>query len=296
MIVSVTLNATLDVSYEVAGVVWDGTNRVSAPLHRAACRGVTVARVLHTFGHEVTAAGLAGGATGELIRSDLASAGVPTEFTRTGRESRRVIWVTDTRRGTTACFREPAPYITTEELGRFAADYRRLIKDATAVVLCGGLAAGLPPEIYGTLATYATEAGVPVALNAGGVALRLGVSRRPALVVPDVGTAQPVSFRARELVDDGVGAVIIPAARGIVATTAEGVWRAHGTAEPAASGWPGAARGALVAGLVPGLLLGWSWPDMLRHALALAAAAEPYGLIDLAAYEHHVGEVIVERT
>lgn len=295
MIVSVTLNAALDVSYEVAGVVWDGTNQVSPPRHRASCRGVTVARVLHTFGHEVSAAGLAGGATGELIRSDLASAGVPTEFTRTARESRRVIWVTDTRRGTTACFREPSPYITTEELGRFAADYRRLVKDATAVVLCGGLAAGLPPEIYGTLATYAAEAGVPVVLNARGVALRLGVSRRPALVIPDIGPAQTVTFRAGELVEAGIGAVVVPAAKGIVATTAEGVWRAHGAAEPAASGWPGAARGALVAGLVPGLLLGWSWPDRLRHALALAAAAESYGLINIPAYEHYVAEVIVER-
>jgi hypothetical protein len=34
---------------------------------------------------------------------------------------------------------------------------------------------------------------------------------------------------------------------------------------------PRAIRGALVAGLVPGQLLGWSWPDRLRHALALAA-------------------------
>jgi len=289
LIVSVALNAALDVSYEVAGVAWDGLNRVPAGRHRAAGRGVTVARVLHTFGHEVSAAGLAGGATGELIRSDLAGSGGPTDFTRTGRESRRVIWVTDTKRGTTACFRESAPYITTEELGRFAADYRRLVRDATAVVLCGSLAAGLPPDIYGTLATYAAEVGVPVVLNAGGSALRFGVARRPALVIPDAPAGGSTPPRARELIEAGARAVVAPSADGIRAVAVGGEWQAHGVRFPG-----GQAQGALVAGLVPGLLLGWSWPDRLRHALALAAAADAFGSIDIAAYEQYVAQVVVE--
>ena len=82
-------------------------------------------------------------------------------------------------------FSEPGPYITTEELGRFAADYRRWLAGAAAVVLCGSLPAGMPPEVYGTLATYAAEAGVPAILDAGGAALRYGAARRPALVIPD---------------------------------------------------------------------------------------------------------------
>ncbi|MGE5292860.1 MAG: PfkB family carbohydrate kinase [Micromonosporaceae bacterium] len=301
MIVTVTLNAALDVGYEVEGVAWDGLNHVPTPRCRAAGRGVTVARVLHTFGHEVTAAGLAGGATGELIRADLARSGVPTGFTLTGRESRRVVWVTDTKRRTTACFREPAPYITTEELGRFAGDYRRLVRDAAAVVLCGSLAAGLPPEIYGTLATYAADVGVPVILHAKGSALRYGMARRPALVVPDSGAANPAPLRSHEAVGVGVavgaGAVVMPSDDGILAAAADGAWRAHGAAMPASdagAAWSGGARGALVAGLVPGVLLGWPWPDRLRHALALAAAADHSGEIDIAAYEQYVAQVTVE--
>jgi hypothetical protein len=65
------------------------------------------------------------------------------------------------------------------------------------------------------------------------------------------------------------------------------------------------ARGALVAGLVPGQLLGWSWPDRLRHALALAAGgagswtgapgeAEERDGVDLAAYERLLDAVRVE--
>jgi fructose-1-phosphate kinase PfkB-like protein len=303
VIVTVTLNAALDVSYEVDGVSWDGLNHVTAPRHRAAGRGVTVARVLHTFGHEVTAAGLAGGATGEQIRADLARSGVATGFTLTGRESRRVVWVTDIKRHATACFREPAPYITTEELGRFAADYRRLLRDATGVVLCGSLAAGLPPEIYGTLATYAADVGVPVILHARGSALRYGMARRPALVVPDTGAANPAPGPgARESLAAGARAVVMPSGEGILAAAGGGSWRAYGVPLPAGGAvgrpldgaWPGGARGALVAGLVPGVLLGWPWPDRLRHALALAAAADHSGEIDISAYEQYVAQVIVE--
>ncbi len=296
MIVTVTLNAALDVSYEAAGLSWQSTRDVSRVRHRAGGRGVAVARVLHTFGHEVLAAGLAGGATGELLREDLGRSGIPVAFTEIGRESRRVLEVTDTASARTMRLREPGPYVTTEELGRFAADYRRLLADATAVVLCGTLPAGLPPEIYGSLATWAAEGGVPVILSAGGSALRYAASRRPDLVVPDAGedgvldSPDAALASADALLRLGAAAVAIPSGRHVAVVTKAGRW--------SASGAPGRAApeslGAFVAGLVPGLLLGWSWPDLLRHAVAVAAAATPSGDVNLAVYERLVDGVTVE--
>ena len=104
--------------------------------------------------------------------------GVPTQFTPIVMESRRVVEVTDVSTGTTTSFAEPSPYITTEELGRLAADYRALIDGASGAVLCGGVPDALPPETFATFATYAAEAGVPVVLDAGGSALAHGVARR----------------------------------------------------------------------------------------------------------------------
>ena len=184
MIVTVTLNPALHVSYEAERVSRGAANPVSRVSYRAGGRGLAVAKVLHTFGHEVVAAGLVGGASGDVIRAELARAGVATQFTRITGESRRVLEITDAADGTVTSFGEPAPYITTEELGRLAADYRALMADATAAVLCGSLPAGLPAETYGSLASYAAEAGVPVVLDASGSALRHAVSRRPALVIP----------------------------------------------------------------------------------------------------------------
>jgi fructose-1-phosphate kinase PfkB-like protein len=328
VIVTVTLNAALHVAYEVlapGGTIpprppqlmgWPAPPCPPAPIsrpgYRAGGRGVTVARLLHSFGHDVLAAGLAGGASGELITQDLARSGVPTAFTLIRGESRRFFMFSDPDPGGPALrFSEPGPYITTEELGRFAADYRRLLAGAAAVVLCGSLPDGLPADTYGSLVTYAAEAGVPVILDAGGEELRHALGHGPDLVVAESNAADAgTGGSGAALIRLGAAAAAVAAGGQVHAVTADGEWTAR--LEPADAAGPdpvGAlARGALVAGLVPGQLLGWSWPDRLRHALALAAGgagpwtswtrapgeADERDRVDLAAYERLLDTVRVE--
>ena len=326
MIVTVTLNPALQVSYAAQQVRLGRANPVSQVSYRAGGGGLAVARVLHTFGHEVVATGLAGGASGELIRAELSRSGIATQFTQIALESRRDLRVCDSSAATVTSFSEPAPYITTEELGRLAADFRGLMDGATAVVLCGSLPAGLPTEIYGSLASYAAEAGVPAVLDAGGSALWHAVARRPALAIPRGTAAEPAALVAR-----GARAAVAASDKDIRVVTASGRWRAWlpdrepggtqgggtpdrqpdagplrgGTPdrEPGAGmlsgrgtlGAPEQLHDALVAGFVPGIALGWSWPDSLRHAVALVAAVQPTGEVDLGCYEARLPDVQVER-
>jgi tagatose 6-phosphate kinase len=264
--------------------------------------------MLRAFGHDVLASGLAGGASGELIREDLAKSGVPTAFTLIRGESRRIFRFAapdqappDQARPVMR-FGEPGPYITTEELGRFAADYRRLLAGAAAVVLCGSLPDGLPTDIYGSLVTYAAEAGVPVILDVGGDELKHAIGHRPDLVVAETSSADP--GLGAGLIKLGAGAAAVTAGQVVRAVTATGEWTARiATADAGAVSSP--ARGALVAGLVPGQLLGWSWPDRLKHALAMATVVgaqrpgepeghEVWGHVELAAYERLLDTVTVE--
>jgi tagatose 6-phosphate kinase len=304
VIVTITLNAALHVAYTAGEPAAEGITPVSRPSYRAGGRGVTVARVLRAFGHDVLAAGLVGGASGELIREDLARSGVPTAFTLIRGESRRLFRFAGPspgERGPVLRFGEPGPYITTEELGRFAADYRRLMAAAAAVVLCGSLPDGLPADTYGSLVTYAAEAGVPVVLDAGGEELEHAVGHGPDLVVAESGSSEPGLGAA--LIRLGAGAAAVVAGGLVRAVTPDGEWTAR--VEDAAGTEPAyaPARGALVAGLVPGQLLGWSWPDRLRHALALAAGGawtrtpgdpEDRDRVDLAAYERLLDAVRVD--
>lgn len=304
VIVTVTLNAALHVAYTAGDLAAEGINPVSRPSYRAGGRGVTVARVLRAFGHDVLAAGLAGGVSGELIREDLAKSGVPTAFTLIRGESRRFFrFAGPDPAGPVMRFGEPGPYITTEELGRFAADYRRLMAGAAAVVLCGSLPDGLPADTYGSLVTYAAEAGVPVILDAGGEELKHAVGHGPDLVVAETSSAGPgPEGLGADLIRLGAGAAAVAAGRLVGAVTATGEWTARVEAAAADPAYP-LARGALVAGLVPGQLLGWSWPDRLRHALALAAGGagawssggpEDRDQVDLPAYERLLDAVRVE--
>jgi tagatose 6-phosphate kinase len=274
VIVTVTLNAALHVSYRASGARGaNGVTPVSRPVYRAGGRGVTVARVLREFGHDVLAAGLAGGATGELIAQDLARSGVPAGFTPIRGESRRLF--TFSPDGLT--YGEPGPYITTEELGRFAGDYRALLASAAAVVLSGSLPDGLPDDMYATLVRYATEAGVPAILDAGGEELLLAVRNHPALVIADSADADA----GQALLRLGAGAAAVRDGGSVDVLTESGRWTARVDLPDGAS----LDRGALVAGLVPGELLGWSWPDRLRHCLALATGVTPDGDVDPRAYE-----------
>jgi tagatose 6-phosphate kinase len=293
MIVVVTLDPAVHVSYETKRLVPGRTHEVGRVSYRAGGRGPAVARMLHTFGHEVVTAGLAGGTAGELIRAELARRGVPTQFTPITMESRRVVEVTDASAGTTTSFAEPSPYITTEELGRLAADYRALLEGASGAVLCGGVPDALPPETFATFATYAAETGVPVVLDAGGSALEHGAARRPALVIPE-GPSDP-----RGLVVAGVGAVATMSGPVVTVLTDGQGWQARlagGLPDEAGSGDPAQSlsRDALVAGFVPGVTLGWSWPDSLRHAVSLAATAGLAGGVDLVTYERLLPEVVIE--
>jgi tagatose 6-phosphate kinase len=280
VIITVTLNAALHVSYRAeATPAANGITPVSRPVYRAGGRGVTVARVLQEFGHDVLAAGLAGGAAGELIGQDLARCGVPAEFTRIRGESRRLF--TFSPAGLT--YGEPGPYITTEELGRFAGDYRTLLASAAAVVLSGSLPDGLPPDMYATLVRYATEAGVPVILDAGGEELLLAVRNHPDLVIADSAEAQA----GQALLRLGASAAVVRGEGTVEVVTQSGRWTASAVLPEGGGSGSGAVldRGALVAGLVPGELLGWSWPDRLRHSVALAIGVTPDGDVDPRAYE-----------
>src|ERR1700728_2213951 len=130
------------------------------------------------------------------------------------------------------------------------------------------------------------------------------VGHGPDLVVAETGSSDPDLGPA--LIRLGAGAAVVATDGAVRVVTADGEWSARVAADSPDVPYP-PARGALVAGLVPGELLGWSWPDRLKHALALAAGGtdnagrpgswpggEDRDHVDLAAYERLLDAVTVE--
>lgn len=273
MILTVTLNAALDVTYQVGEVDWDGVNRVQTVHRRAGGKGVNVARVLAAFGHEVVATGFAGGLTGRAIESDLDAVRLPHAFVPIAAESRTTLVVANAPR--TALFNEPGPEVTPEELDTFIRNFTKLAARAAAVVISGSLPRGVPADFYATLAALSSA---PTIVDADGEPLRHAPKGRPAVIKPnaeELARAVPGGSPeegAQALRAEGAESVVVSmGADGLLAFTPAGSFRARMPYK--VEGNPTGAGDSLVAGLVLGLVENDPWPVRLRRAAALGAAA-----------------------
>ncbi|MFF7369197.1 1-phosphofructokinase family hexose kinase [Streptomyces tricolor] len=303
MILTVTLNTALDITYRVRSLRPHASHRVSEVVERPGGKGVNVARVLAALGHEVTLTGFAGGPTGEVLREALASTPGPVvdALLPVSGATRRTIAVVDELTGDTTQLNEPGPQITPAEWGTFLDRYDALVRGASAVALCGSLPPGVPVGAYANLVRTARSAGVPVLLDTSGEPLRRGVAARPDVIKPNAdelaeltGSHEPLRA-TQDARRRGAGAVVASlGAQGLLALTPEGRWRAVPPAPE--HGNPTGAGDAAVAGLLSGLLDQLPWPDRLIRAVALSAAtvrSPAAGDFDRAAYEKLLAQVSV---
>ena len=288
MIVTVTLNPALDLTYAVGALVPHGTHRVSAVDERPGGKGLNVARVLHTLGEPVLATGLLGGGTGARVADLLAAEGVPAAFVPIGGETRRTVAVVDP--GDATGFWEPGPEITPAEWAAFVARFGELLGGASVVALSGSLPPGVPLDGYAVLIRLAASAGVATVLDTSGEPLRHGLRAGPSLAKPN----------AAELTALLPGAGLVEAARALTTGTvvvsrgADGLLavlpddiRECAPAVPII-GNPTGAGDACVAALARGLRDRTPLDDLLADAVALSAAAVAApvaGAVDIAMYQ-----------
>ncbi len=297
MIGVVCLNPALDVTHEVSSVDWAGVNRPHTVHVRPGGKGVNVALTLRALGAEVTLAGLAGGAAGTELADRLCGSGITLALTKISGQTRRTFTVVDAGRNQVALFNEPGPAVGKGEFGEFFVRYERAVVECSAVVLTGSLPRGIGDAAYAELIEVASDAGVPTVLDTSGAALAFGAAAGPTLVKPNL--AELTAAVGRELPDEAAvesaarelsgGAVVVSlGADGLLAVDGEQVWLARPGEE--VTGNPTGAGDAVVAGLVDGLVRDVGWPERLRHAAALGAAAVAApvaGEHAVADYEYH---------
>ncbi len=305
VMLTVTLNAALDVTYRVPALAPHTTHRVSDVRERPGGKGVNVARVLAALGHETVVTGFAGGPAGTVLRELLAPLAPHDALVPVDGATRRTVAVVDAASGSTTQFNEPGPAVSPAEWARFLDAYDALLRDARAVALCGSLPPGIHVGAYAELVRRARAAEVPVLLDSDGEPLRRGIAARPDLVKPNAdelarltGARDPVRavLGARRRGARAVAASFGP--DGLLAATPDGVWQA--TPPAPVRGNPTGAGDSAVAALLAGLVEGLPWPETLARAVALSAAtvlAPAAGEFDAAAYERLLPDVsVTERT
>ena len=331
MILTVTLNPALDVTYEVERLERNQSHRVLTTHSRAGGKGINVARALTALGKRAVVTGLAGGAAGAELRAELAAVGLVDEMVVVRGQSRRTVAVVSREEHDATVFNEPGPPITTAEWDEFTRRFDDLAQEAELVVLSGSLPPGVPGDGYAQLVRAASAHGRPTILDAAGSALTEALEAGPTVIKPnaaELAAATEMMIAADETrspdSDSGLAAdpefapapnpacdpapaaallrergatnvVVSLGPRGLYALTPSGAWRA--VAPVQAVGNPTGAGDACVAAIAAGLAAGADWPEILREAAALSAAtvlSPVAGSFDAEAYQQFRTAISVE--
>lgn len=185
MILTVTLNPSVDISYPLETLKIDTVNRVKDVSKTAGGKGLNVTRVLYESGDKVTATGFLGGKIGEFIESELEQSPVSPAFYKISGNTRNCIAIL--HEGNQTEILEQGPTISHEEAEGFLDHYSNLIKQSEVVTISGSLPSRLPNDYYEKLIQLASDEGVAVVLDCSGAPLEtvLKSSAKPTAIKPN---------------------------------------------------------------------------------------------------------------
>ncbi|WP_027417727.1 1-phosphofructokinase [Aneurinibacillus terranovensis] len=183
MILTITLNPAIDISYRLDTLVTDGTNRCSHVIKTAGGKGLNVTRVLHCIEGNVCATGLLGGANGQFIVNQLNQLGISNDFVSITGETRNCIAILHDGKQTEIL--EGGPRISEDEKVAFLCKYEELLHEADLIVASGSIPKDLGNGLYCTLIEKAHQAGRRFLLDSSGEALRKAIPAVPYLIKPN---------------------------------------------------------------------------------------------------------------
>ena len=136
MILTVTMNPSIDTRYQLDKLIIDDVNRVT-PEKTAGGKGLNVSRVLLQLGDDVLATGLLGGHMGAYMAELMDADGVKNDFVPIAGETR--ICLNILHEGNQTELLESGPQIAPAELEAFTAKFAELAAKADVVTLSGSL-------------------------------------------------------------------------------------------------------------------------------------------------------------
>ncbi len=185
MILTVTPNPAVDLTWHVDALQPGATHRVPTGASRAGGKGLNVARVLHATGHDVLAVATAGGATGDELRADLEASGVPHRLVPTRAATRRTVAIVDERAGDTSILNEFGASLASAEARALADAAAELGGEASAVAISGSLPPGFGRSKLGALVERLVDAGVPVVVDTSGPGILAAASAGATALKPN---------------------------------------------------------------------------------------------------------------
>ena len=317
MIVTVTLNPAVDKVYWVDALkICDVAQeefltRAIRSDTSAGGKGVNMSVFLRRLGMDNVAMGFVGGHTGHVVVRDLRDEGVTTNFVWTHGETRvNVTILQEGREHIPNLINESGQEIGEGEIKRLMRRYRRILGQASWVVLGGSLPPGVPTSIYAEMAQMAKDAGAKTIVTAGGEALSKALGSCPYIVKPDtrehtmlegkdLTTVDSIIEAGRDVIACGAEIVIVSHhVTGDIAITRDAVWEIETSTPTSVFKNLVGADDAFLAGILYKLAQDEPIEDALRFGLAsglVSAESEDKISTDLTMIENELGGITVKR-
>ena len=308
MILTVTLNTSIDKLYLMDGIRPETVMRVKEVHNTAGGKGLNVSRVAAKLGETVTAAGFVGGFNGRYLESLVDSPLIRCAFTHVEAETRSCINCWDLSDGKSTEYLEPGAPVSLGEVARFLEDFDRELPGADVVTVSGSIPAGTPEDIYRVLIRRCRNAGVPVLVDTSGKLLASAAEEKPTLIKPNedeivqllgrpVSGPEEAARALMELHEGGIPyAVLSLGEEGALLACSEGVF--HGKPPEIVPRNTVGCGDSMTAGFAAGFARSLPVTESFRMALAVSAASALSlftGDFAPAEYERLLPEIAVRR-
>lgn len=289
MIITLTPNPALDITYRVGSIRRGESHRVADVVERAGGKGINTAAVLTAMGIDSLAVAPIGTSSLREFAADLNTRGVSHHLVATPGATRRSITVVDEEEQATV-FNEAGAPLPRSTWDQVVADLAVVGQPGGVLTISGSLPPQTPDDLLSQIIEKARAVRMRVVVDVSGPALRRTLAAAPDLVKPNRLEATvtlggspenlpPATRLARSLVSAGAGAAVVSdGSAGLVLVAGDVGLRAwlpsplHGN--------PTGAGDALTAALAMSLhevkevLRGRdTWVEVLRRGVAWSAAA-----------------------
>lgn len=290
MILTVTMNPSIDMAYDLSSLQLNKVNRAIAVHKTAGGKGLNVTRVIGQMNQPVMATGILGGRFGEYISDKLAEEKIESQFTNTAGETRNSIALLHDGNLQTEIL-EKGPIITEEEQKIFLENFNYLLGKVNLVTISGSLPKGTKANFYAELIKAAAKKHVDVILDTSGQSLVDAINGKqlPLLIKPNAAELgilihQEVTDHDTEKVIKALKTKIFSrltwvstslGSNGAIVKCRDVLYRAEIPKVKAIN--PVGSGDASLAGLAIGITLGKSPSDIIKTSMALGIlnALEP---------------------
>lgn len=220
MIVTLTMNPTVDVSAKVNSVSANKKLRCHSIRYDPGGGGVNVARAVKKLGGDALAVLACGGALGAMVCSFLKEEAVPHEVVSIQNEIRQGWTIDEESTDQQYRFAMPGPELSENEW-QSVLDYIKSMKEKPAfLVASGSLPPGVPDDFYGRLARVCREQNIRVMVDTSGAPLQYAADEGVDLLKPNLRELETLAGRelrdeeaqeeaARELISKGKTPVVV---------------------------------------------------------------------------------------